>query len=323
MALPRSVQAQLDAANATLEAINAQPQDPSIELEALAAPETPPAEPAPPPPVSANPPPPSPPPPAPPADDTVWEHKYKSLQGRFNALVPELQNQVKTLQSDLQTAIERLNAAAETKKKPEPVEPTVDPADVETFGADMVDMVKRVAERMFGGVAREMQTQAADLTDRIARLEEALQGTSKAVAATAEERFYDRLAELVPEWEKINVDPAFLAWLGEDDPIHGPRQNALQQAHQALNVNRTAAVFKAFLSTVPQAPKSSAVDKQVSPQASAATTPPAPTNKPILTQKQVTDFYASVRRGEYRSRPDEQRRIEQIINEALAEGRIR
>jgi len=307
MALPRSIQAQVEQANAALEALNKPPE----------APAEPPAPPAP---IALDPPPaepqePSPPepaePPAPAPQPDVWEHKYKTLQGLFNREVPTLQNRVKELESKLS---EVLNKVAEAPKPSEQQPQVADPKDVENFGSDLVDMVQRTAERMFGAAAKQFD-------QRLAQIEQALQGTTQTVAATAEQAFFDRLTKLVPEWEATNVNEAFLAWLAEVDPILGqPRQTALNAAQQRLDAERAAAVFKAFASTQP-APKANTLDKQVSPRGN-ATPAPTPTQKPVYTEAQIAGFYDSVRRGEYRGREQEAAQIEQMINLAIAEGRV-
>lgn len=315
MALPRSIQAQLEQANAVLAQANPQPQEPQAEL----APEAPEAQQQAPEPTAST---------ETPAQPTqpqldVWEHKYKTLQGLFNREVPTLQHQVKDLRTQLETAVARLNEAADAKAKPsEPAAPVADPRDVENFGSDLVEMVQRTAERMFGRAASELQGQAARIEQRLAQLEQALQGTHETVALTAEQSFFDRLTKMVPEWEQINANDAFLAWLAEVDPVYGhPRQSALNAAQQSMNAERAAAVFKAFAATQPSAPKPNAVAKQVSPKA-AATAAPAPQTKPILTEKQVVDYYNAKRRGEYRGQEAEVQRIEAMINQAIAEGRV-
>ena len=169
MALPRSIQAQLDQANATLAQANTPPQEPAAtpQPEAQVAPEpTPePQQQAPVPVVSNE-------PPAQPtqAQPEVWEHKYKTLQGLFNREVPTLQNQVKDLRTQLETAVARLNEAADAKAKPsEPATPVADPRDVENFGSDLVEMVQRTAERLFGRAATELQGQAARIEQRLSQ----------------------------------------------------------------------------------------------------------------------------------------------------------
>ena len=293
MALPRSIQAQVEQADATLAAINA-PEGDTPPAKLAADPPESTNEQSPQPQETATAPAPAAPPAQPAPQNDVWEQRYKTLQGVFNREVPTLQGQVKDLKAQLEQAVARLNAASEKAEKPEqPTKPAADPQDVENFGSDLVEMVQRVAERMFGGTARNFQEQAARFESRLAELEKALQGTSQAVAMTAEQAFFDRLTKLVPNWEEVNANEAFLAWLGEVDPVYGqPRQAALNHAQQTLNSDRAAAVFRAFLGAVPQAPKASAVDKQVSPKG-AATAAPAPAEKPILTQQQVVEFYAA------------------------------
>lgn len=318
MAIPRQIQAQLDQAEAALQAANAPatpPEAPVVEqpeqnVEQQPEPATPPAPEV-----------------QPQSKPDTWEHKYKSLQGRYNHDVPNLQKQVQSLQTQLQDALARMEEVTKAAK-PEPAEskPTADPQDVEAFGADLVGMVQRVAERMFGTAARSIQEQAVKFEQRLAQVEKALQGTTQTVAVTAEQAFFDRLAKLVPDWEAVNTNQDFLDWLMEVDPIYGqPRQAALAAAQGQLNAERAAAVFQAFKNTMPQAPvtKPNAVEKQVTPRATAASAAPAPTEKPVYTQKQVQDFYRDLTRGVFKGREAEAQRIEAQINAAMAEGRIR
>lgn len=319
--LPRAVQRQVEAAEALLAESNkpvetpaeAQPPTESVVAQPAAneptAQETAPVSP--------------PPPPAQPEVD--WAHKFKTLQGLFNAEVPKLQQQNKELNARLQEAIERMEKLANKPQAPEnQQQPTLNPKDVEDFGQDLVEMVQRQTRATLGAVAQKMDAVVADFEKRLVQLEQSLKGTSQTVAVTAEEMFFTKLAALVPDWEQVNQDERFLAWLAETDPVYGqPRQAALNAAQQAFNVERVANVFKAFKSTLPQAPKTDPLAKQVSPKGSAASAPQAPTEKPIITQQQVSAFYHDVATGKYRGREAEVARLEQMVNEAMAEGRIR
>lgn len=320
MALPRAIQAQVEQANALLEAANKPPETPPQEPQAQVAtlaPDPAPAAPAP----QAT----SEPQAQPQPQPDVWEHKYKTLQGLFNREVPTLQSKVKDLESQLQEAVARLNKAADDKARPaEPEKPAADPEDVENFGSDLVEMVQRVSQHVLGRAANVFEAKAAALEQRLAQLEQALRGTTQTVAVTAEQAFFDRLTKLVPDWEAINANQAFLAWLGEIDPILGqPRQVALDAAQQTLNADRAAAVFKTFAATLPAASKSNNLDKQVSPKGSASAAPPAPAQPVTYTQQQVVDFYNAKRRGEFRGREKEAAQYEAEINLAIAEGRVR
>ena len=195
MALPRAIQAQVEQAEATLAAINQPAPEVQAKVEDLAAAANQPEQKVEPQPQDATPP-----APAPQPQVDPWEHKYKTLQGRYNADVPKLQSQVNELQSKLEQAVARLNEAAKAAEKPTETKPVADPKDVEAFGEDLVDMVQRVAERMFGAAARNIQEQAARFEQRLGQIEQQLKGTTQTVAVTAEQAFFDRLTKLVPNW---------------------------------------------------------------------------------------------------------------------------
>jgi uncharacterized protein YukE len=325
MALPQQVQAALDAAEATLAATNGNPQsaDPQLELaqdgnnlpqpdlmqqtEPLNAEVVEPPAPAP---VRKQP--------------DEWESRYKSLQGIFNKQVPELQAQVKTLQSELSTAINRLNEASREKETEPATTRPADPKDIENFGADMVEMVSRVAGAAIERAARVFDGKVQQFEQQLAQMQQAVQGTTQQVALSAEQVFFDRLTKAVPSWEKVNTDSAFLAWLAEADPVYGiNRQVALQRARETLNADHAAAVFNAFLG--PQAPAAKQTDpleRQVTPRG-AATVTPTQTEKPVFTQAQIVGFYDDVRRGRYRGKEAEAARLETVINSAISEGRVR
>lgn len=327
MAVPKQAQAQLDEANRILEQANNPPANPLGDL--APNPATPSPEPvANAPQVAAN----EPPKPAEPVASTppkqeeeTWEARYKALKGMYNKQVPELQQQVNDLSAKLDAAIKRLDKPA-TPQPQEPPAPTADPQDVEAFGEDLVNMVKRTAERMFGGAAKQMQGMLDRIETRLSQVENDLKGTTQTAFSAAEVTFFDRLTKLVPNWEEINEDERFKAWCLEIDPAFGvPRQRGLQAAQEALSAERVAAFLRAYLGTQATPPKPTAppVDTQVSPRAAASAPPPAPASKPVITASQVDLFYRDVAQGKYRGRETEQQRIEQVINEALAEGRIR
>jgi uncharacterized protein YukE len=327
MAVPKQVQAQLDAANRILEEANRSPAEPPgttpPDLATLAS------EPA----ANAPPATPEPPQPAAPAvtpppkqDEETWEARYKALKGMYNKQVPELQSQVNELNTKLEHALKRMDQAPATPTTQQPPAPTADPQDVEAYGEDLVNMVKRTAERMFGSAARQMHETVTRIEDRLTKLETELKGAAQTASMTAEQAFFDRLTRLVANWEEINEDDRFKAWCLEIDPTFGlPRQRGLQAAQNAMDADRVANFLRAYLSTQAPSPKPStpSVETQVSPRAVASAPPPAPASKPMLTAAQVEQFYRDVAQGRYRGREAEQQRVEQVINEALAEGRIR
>lgn len=317
--LPRNIQAQLEAAEQVLQAANTPPEQTS---EAPAAtPEIPQPEPTT---VASETPAPAEPPAAPNPPPVNWEHKFKTLQGLFNSQLPKLQEENKALKANLSEMQEAIKALQSSKpSEPQASAPAVDPKDVDAFGADLVDMVKRITDASIAGFAAKVSASVSSFDSRLKALEQQLQGTAKTVEMTAEELFFGRITKAVPDWETVNADERFHAWLAEVDPILGqPRQAALDFAQQHLNAERAIAVFQAFKATVPQAPKTNPLEAQIAPKTSVSSAP-APAAKPTITQAEIQRFYDDVAKGRYRGREQEAALREQTINQAIAEGRIR
>lgn len=316
--LPRAVQAQLDQAEALL--AGSAPADDQQGAAEAESPQT--AEQTQPPEQDTAPAPSA--PQAQPQEDPTWERRYKSLQGLFNAEMPKLQQANKDLSAQLQEAIARLDKLSVQQEVPKPQEPALDPRDIDNFGQDLVEMVQRQTQKTLGKVVTRIDELVASFESRLSSVEQALKGASQTVTATAEEMFFSKLTSLVPTWEQINQQEGFLNWLAATDPVYGqPRQVALNAAQRALDAGRVATIFNAYAATLPKTDKAAAsLAKQVSPKA-AASAPPTPTEKPTLSQAEVQAFYKDVALGKYRGRDAEAARYEAVINEALAEGRIR
>lgn len=317
--LPRAVQRQVEAADAIVAQIS-KPADPTPAQPEAAAQDAQ-AEPQNTPPVEVDEQPVQ--PPAPPQQPTVdWEHKFKTLQGLFNAEVPKLQTQVKTLTAQLQEVLEKQEKQQPGPVAEQPKAPTHD-KDVDDFGADLVEMIHRQIAAQLGAVSAKIDGMFKPVMDRMLKIEQTIEGTSSTVAATAEEVFFDRLTKAVPDWENLNVDQGFLAWLAEVDPVYGqPRQAALHAARSNLDVARVSAVFNAYKATLPKQPKVDTLSKQISPKPGASTPAPQQQEKPTITQKSIQDFYHQVATGKYRGREKEAAEIETMINLAIAEGRV-
>lgn len=323
--LPKRIQDQLAQADALLTAAN--------QAQAVQAP-TPAAEPAPEiaTPVVAEPvaqaPAPTPAPAVNADPEEKWEARYKTLQGMHNKNIEDMKGRLRAIEQQNQQLAAQLEAA----NKAQQASPKPDPKDAEVFGQDLVDMVQRVAENMLGAAAKQID-------DRLNAIEQKLTGTTKAVEQTAEEIFLARLKEAVPNYVAINSDPNFLSWLAEIDEVYGvPRQSALTAAANALDADRVAKVFKAFIATQPaNTPAAQAVAAPAAPaapstvaselerQIAPSTVAPSPSPTSQVTTFRVADvqaFYNDVRLGKYRGREQEAAAIEARINTALAEGRI-
>lgn len=304
--LPRAIQRQQEQSEAIEASLLAPPPQPEV-VEAPVVVE----------PVAVQPPAPEPIAPVQPGrSDAYWEQRLRTLQGMHDKVVRDLTGTVDSLARKVQ-AIEA--------KPPEPTKASVDPKDVDAFGADMIEMVNRQAERVYAAMSKQLADATAALDARMQGIEERFTGVHAQTQSTREDAFYAALSSAVPNWEQINADPKWLEWLAKVDQVYGQsKQQALDAAYSALDAQRTIGIFKAFLEAQPKPRPADSLATQVAPATSGAppTAQAAPVKR-IIGQQEIQQFYHDVRRGLYTTRQAEMQRRENEINEALAEGRVK
>lgn len=342
--IPAAIKASAEKANEIYKQVyqtSVEPADPAAE-----PPKEPPALPAP---TEA----PALPPPAPtPADPVTqkgneppvepqggWEHAYKSMKGRHDSL-KDINKQLVESNRMLMDHNAQLQAAAATPHAPAPA-PTPAPAEttaaslltpkeVEDYGADFLGVV--------GKKAKEALTpEVAALQQQVAELKNQLQGVGTSVRLNAREQMKADLAQAVPDWEQINHDQNFHAWLALRDPLSGNIKHAmLKEAWDRNDAVRVQAFFKGFLA---QEATSAPADPQPDPSqgkvpleslAAPGRAKPAadvsqrsPAEKPIITRSEIANFYRDVAAGRWRGRDPDKLAYEAQIASALREGRVR
>ena len=256
-ALPAQVQKQVDKANEILEELNKPIEEPA-------------AEPAPPPatapaPVAADEPipvvtvdePAPTPAPEPVLPEDNAEHKYRVLQGKYNAEVPKLSRDLRDSQEQVTELRQRINntesllASMQAVQAPAaPAEPSatelpeVTEDEIRQFGPDLVDLIGRVAERT---LLPQIDSRVQPLGDRIAAGEQSASQTVKDELKSNRDKLLDTLTTAVPEWTQQNEDKVFLRWLNENDPYAGvPRGALLTNAFNSNNAEVVIAIFKGF-----------------------------------------------------------------------------
>lgn len=255
------------------------------------------------------------------SDDDTWERKYKTLQGMYNADVPRLRNEVADLKTQLSTAITKLEAASQ-QTKADPVERLVTDKDVEDFGGDLVDLIKRQATEI-------AQAEVKRLQEENAQLREELTGVSERQGDIARQNYFSDLGRIVPDYEEINTDQRFLDWLSEVDPLSGfQRQEYLTNAFNTYDVARTATLFNTFKELTgstqakPKQPPKELV-RQVAPGTSKASAQTITNpNEKIWSMAEIDRFYKDVARGVFKGNDAEQARIEAEIDLAVQQGRL-
>lgn len=333
--LPASVRRQVENANRLVEQMNTPAAPPATPAAPVA-------------PVAAAAPPAAPPPPA---DDTM-EHKYRVLQGKYNAEVPRLQRQLQeqdTILRDMrqqltnaQTTLASLSSGQPAPNAQPPAQPAarrVKDEEIRQFGPDLYDFIKRTS---LEAVEPELSRVAQPIQQRLAKTEQAATSAAAAVAADAVQTMYTFLNDKVPDWTVLNELPEFLTWLEQKDPYAGaPRGQLLSQAYQANDGTRVAAFFLGFKNenaavspqpsaappAAPAAPESQLLQLVApgTPKAGPASGAPNDAGKRIWTRNDVTALYAKINEFTKKGKqaPAELRALEADLVRAQSENRIR
>lgn len=359
-ALPKAVQAQIDKGNEIVDAIYPKNEDGTpMNAEQIAARDAaaaeaganPPADPPADPPAANDPP--ADPPAAndPPADPKEKDpnHKYKVLQGKYNAEVPRLQSTVRDLTEQNNELRQRVNNTESLLASMNAVAPTQDPVPAPAatappgitdeeraqFGPDLIDVIERAAAAK---ILPQVDAQIAPV--RTAQ-DAAAQTASQAqhdVAVSEREKTLAALEKAVPNWIQQNEDEGFLQWLNENDAYAGvPRGRLLTDAFQANDANRVIALFKGFQTenavVTPSDPTPPVVEPQVQLEdltapgtpKTGSTSAPDESGKRQWSRNDISAFYAKknefVKKGQ--PIPDELKALERDLIAAQREGRIR
>ena len=319
MPLPQAVQAQVDEVN-RIQAAMAQPESETSEVDTPEVQE----------PVQQELPLDE---PQQPQATTDWEHKYRSEIGRFKAETDRAREAAQAAWQQIEALkqeIAQLKVAPE--KAPEPEIPGVTDSDVEAFGSDLVEFAQRAARKAAADQLKVLDAKLAGVFQAIEEMRGQVGTVESTARQSAEEVFFNKLAQAVPDWEQINAAQPWFDWLQEADPFTGiQRQVLLNDARAKLDVGRVANIFNAFKTTQQpsaapaqaQTSKQQELQKQVSPPKSrtGSAAAPAKGSDKIWTEKEVSAFYLD--KAMKRIDPATAERMEAEINQAAAEGRVR
>lgn len=286
-----------------------------------------------------------------------WEQKYRVLQGKYNAEVPRLTRQVQELVAQMRdqaaalTTTQNLLASLGAQRGTAPAgnDPGAPPAqparlvkdeEVKEFGADLIDVMRRVAREEGASLLPQVDQRIAPVKQRADAAAKAASDAAGKVAANDQQTVLQLLAEKVPNWEELNGDSGFLDWLDQRDPFSGAvRGLMLKQAFEAHDGPRVVNFFlgyqKEHAAVTPPANAAAPASTPAQPQRTlesmvapgttktgAASTQNG-ANKRDWTRADIAQFYKDLGAGKYRGRSDDAKKIEADIFVAQREGRIR
>ena len=260
-----------------------------------------------------------------------WEQRYRRMKGRADTQREQL-NQMGDIVQRLQTQVQQLQTVAPAEYPPGTS--FVTEQEVNDYGPEFVDMVRRAAAE----VAAPLQAEVQNLRGQLGTVQ---QETANAFL----NRMNATIAGMVPNWQAINAHPRFVQWLGLPEVYSGViRQQLMQDAWNNGDAHRVAAFFRAFLAEEAAVDPRGAGSNVQSPSSApySAPMPPVPrmsldhlaapgrahsaaqmpADKPVYTAQDITRFYTEVAAGKWRTRDPERALIDADIIAAQREGRI-
>jgi hypothetical protein len=255
------------------------------------------------------------------------EQKWRVLQGMINKKDDEIES--------LRALFAQINAAPQGEATAEParrVEDLVTKKDVDDYGSDLVDFVRRAAQSVLAAEMARLETRLQGEVDKLRSSVSVVEQTS---VKAAQDVFFDSLTKRVPDWKALNTDPTFLAWLSEVDPFAGtPRLQLLQNAVGSGDAERASMFFSTYKAmTQPAEPvaapapqvadaaaQRSKVERFVSPGKSKGSTAKVEGDKPVWTRAAIARLYDDKMAGKISAKKFEE--FERDIFAAQQEGRI-
>lgn len=256
-----------------------------------------------------------------------WRDKFFVLQGKYNAEVPRMAAQIRSLLSKTE-ALEAANAELRQKVEAAPQAPAKPDPDearlVEEYGPAIVQTIERIADRKAAERVAPLQGKL-DETEAERKARQQREEADRKAAA-----FQEAVVDLVPDWEAIDALPAFHAYLAEPGSDGRSRQDALMAAANSFDAAGAARIFLAFKRTpagvsatgTKPPPKTDRLEHLRVPDATGRDRGNT-AGKKVWTKAEMTAFYKDLALGKFANDPERAKQIERDIDDAAREGRIR
>ena len=249
---------------------------------------------------------------------TNWKKRFTGYKSSTDATLYEQRQELAALRAQnvqLMTKMQELASKREEQGE-DMFQGAFTPEDVDTFGADGLDVVKKAAKHAIDSQVKPLKEQLAQVErERLERIKRDSENESK----ISYNKFLDSLKGLVPDYAKLNADSKFLSWIKQPDEYSGlPRVSLLRKAEANRDSYRVADFFKSFKKA--NAPS---IEKHITPIGSGGSQPVSKgKDQPVFKKSEIDKFYNDIMKGLYKGKHDEMMAIERSIEQAVAQGRI-
>lgn len=146
-------------------------------------------------------------PPQPAQDAAYWQRRCETVQGKLDAEMPRLFQQIR----DQGETIRKMSAQLAERNAPPAVDETlVTQKDVDAFGEELIDAMRRVGR---DEARKAYAAEREALEKKFGAVETQVGQVSQRVEKTALDAFWGEVISLVPDWFAVDQDPSWIAWL--------------------------------------------------------------------------------------------------------------
>lgn len=179
-------------------------------------------------------------------DPGYWRARFQVTQGMLRKAQDDLreaQAEADRQIQELRNQMAELQAAAPASPGKVDITAFFTPEQIERFGEDQCEAMAQAAIKAARTQADELVKAAVEPIQKQAKQQQ------RDAQQAAEATFWERLAELTPDYAEVNAMPEWLVWLAERDPrTKQVRQDILDNHRKTLNADGVSAVFEAFKS---------------------------------------------------------------------------
>lgn len=263
------------------------------------------------------------------------DHRYKTLRRTSDAYKFESRQQIAALQDEvvrLQGVNDSLSSELNKLRQDtmaESLPSFFTDEDRETFGPTIDNFQKTLRESVNAAV-KPLQEELAQLKKEKRDSLRMSADTNRQVSYTS---FRDSLRELVPDLDKMDRDPGFLAWLKQPSQFGGfPRIHYLRNAEKSGDVERVAQYFITYNSevdypnnllaehTTPVGDKGGGAAPNADPEG--IPNHRKPPEERLYTQAQLDRFYEDDINGKFIGQEALRDELENQFELALRQGRV-
>jgi len=253
----------------------------------------------------------------------VFEQKYSTLKGKYDAEVPRLHQQVRELTEQMNAINKQAEAVKKAKaEKPREKVSYVTDADREEYGDDLIDFQRRVAKEV-----------SQDYEERFEQQEKVIEELRTQVSNTGsqvgEVGFAQKLNNLVPGFDQLDNDERWVAWLNEYDPMtRGPRRDQAQAAFNSGDAEAVAHYVSLFRESAKpvngRGDHQAELEKQVTPNRSAnSSSKSVGRESKIYSAGELEKGWTKIRTLNTSGKYDDAAKLEAELTLAYMEGRVK